>query len=47
MAYEWSRPVPVWDTAPAWTVVRKPQSNYLLITDPTLLKQLNPKRTEV
>ena len=29
------------------TVAPMNKSNYLLITDPTLLKQLNPKRTEV
>jgi hypothetical protein len=29
------------------TVAPMNKSNYMLITDPTLLKQLNPKRTEV
>jgi ribosomal protein L37AE/L43A len=30
----------------SWTVTHLNKSGYMLITDPSILKQLNPKRTE-
>jgi hypothetical protein len=30
----------------SWTVAPLNKSAYMLITDPSILKQLNPKRTE-
>ncbi len=29
----------------SWTVAPLNKSNYILVTDPTILSQLNPKRT--
>tara|TARA_R110000803_G_scaffold137021_3_gene204039 strand:- start:689 stop:901 length:213 start_codon:yes stop_codon:yes gene_type:complete len=35
------------DERKSWTVAPMNKSNYMLFTDVSLLKQLNPKRTEV
>jgi hypothetical protein len=32
-------------TRVSWCVVPMNKSNYVLVTDPTILRQLNPKRT--